>query len=102
MSTSGPVRTTSAFARLKQSFRQWQRGSMPVCGCDAAATLIKPAPRAKPAAEKSSQTAAEPDPERLARVAAYALSGYFHSGYLADMFVVTPDIWIERIAEDGR
>jgi hypothetical protein len=108
MSTQEPVRALSVLARLKLGFRQWKRGSMPDCGCGASATvpslptLSRPAEQAK--AGRAQAGLAEPveqDPERLARVAMYALGGYFHSGCLGDMFVSTPDVWIERVGKPG-
>ncbi len=106
MSTKEPVQAQSVLARLKLRFRQWKRGSMPDCGCGAdvaTSALEKPVDRAK--VERGRAVAAEPveqDPERLARVAMYALGGYFHSGCLGDLFVSTPDVWIERLGEHGR
>jgi hypothetical protein len=100
MSTQEPVRALSVLARLKLGFRQWKRGSMPDCGCGASVTLqtlAKPAERAKAGPAEP----VEQDPERLARVAMYALGGYFHSGCLGDMFVSTPDVWIERVGKNG-
>jgi hypothetical protein len=105
MSTQEPVRALSVLARLKLGFRQWKRGSMPDCGCGAsvtAPTLAKPAERAKVGRTQAGRAeAVEQDPERLARVAMYALGGYFHSGCLGDMFVSTPDVWIERVGKNG-
>jgi hypothetical protein len=109
MSTREPVRALSVLGRLKLRFRQWKRGPMPDCGCGAsslAAPLDKRAECAKggrgPVGPTEPGEPIEPDPERLARVAMYALGGYFNSGCLGDMFVCAPDIWIERVKEHGR
>jgi hypothetical protein len=81
---------------------------MPDCGCTAGMAAGKLAsPAACPTTKTESGSTVppelvEPDPERLARVAMYALGGYFHSGCLGDMFICTPDIWIERVNEHGR
>ena len=106
MSTKEPVQAQSVLVRLKLGFRQWKRGSMPDCGCGAGvetSTLAKPADRAKVgSARRVPAEPVEQDPERLARVAMYALGGYFHSGCLGDLFVSTPDVWIERVSEQVR
>jgi hypothetical protein len=108
MSTQEPVRVLSVLGRLKLGFRRWKRGAMPDCGCGASlatGSLVKPVERERAKVGRGPAGPAEPveqDPERLARVAMYALGGYFHSGCLGDMFVSTPDIWIERVREPGR
>jgi hypothetical protein len=85
---------------------------MPDCGCSAEAAADKPGKQlerqldkpVEPVTVARGQAApVEQDPERLARVAMYALGGYFHSGCLGDMFVCTPDVWIERVGDrSGR
>jgi hypothetical protein len=106
MSTQEPVRALTALGRLKLGFRQWKRGAMPDCGCGstlASGTLATQSERTKVGrAQAGSVDPIEQDPERLARVAMYALGGYFHSGCLGDMFVSTPDVWIERLVEHRR
>ncbi|CAB3799973.1 hypothetical protein [Pararobbsia alpina] len=109
MSTREPARGLSFLGRLKQGFRQWKRGPMPDCACGAS-NLAAPVDRRTqcatagrgPTGQAGPVEHIEPDPERLTRVAIYALGGYFHSGCLGDMFVSTPDIWIERVEEHGR
>ncbi len=116
MSTPQSVRAASRWARLGQALRRGfglakPSGGMPVCPCEAEARGALAARADKPdlgrgAPDALAATAScapdreriEPDPERLARVASYALSGYFHTNALSDMFVFTPDIWIEDAA----